>query len=182
MKLTAPSSGADHWTEFFATTMRVFFAAGAGALLGVALDRRIPPGIRETGGLPAMVVYGLIVLAFLFAGDTMFSKHSPLYVGRFWMFLLAWRKVHMKPSNLRFSNRALAKRSMKRGVNLGFVPAFVASLVSYLITVNPHVEDSAYLQFALQMVAIIMVSIAWAGMAMLIVAAGVFILHRLGGE
>ena len=71
---------------------------------------------------------------------------------------------------------------MKKGVDIGFAPAFVASLVTYLITVNPHVEGSGYLQFGLQMLALATLSVVWAAMAMFVVATGVFALQRLNGD
>ncbi|MGA3406802.1 MAG: hypothetical protein ABSD49_13805 [Candidatus Bathyarchaeia archaeon] len=80
------------------------------------------------------------------------------------------------------SNSVLARKAQKRGVNIGFVPGFTASLVSYMITVNPHVENSDYLRVGLQMLAIIFVSIVWASFAMLVVAAGVFLIYRLNGD
>ena len=80
----------------------------------------------------------------------------------------------------RFSNRVLARRAMRTGFNVGFTPAFVASLVSYLITDNPNVTSAGgYLQLGLLMLFILVMSFVWAGIALIIVTAGVFISYRL---
>lgn len=79
---------------------------------------------------------------------------------------------------LKISRQALARKAMKKGVDLGFAPAFVATMVTYLITANPLGQRNL-LGFIGQMLGIIFVSIVYGIAAMIIVAAGVYVIYRL---
>jgi uncharacterized PurR-regulated membrane protein YhhQ (DUF165 family) len=79
---------------------------------------------------------------------------------------------------LKISRQALGRKAMKKGVEVGFTPAFVATMVTYMITLNP-MGNRSLLGFIVQMLAVVFVSIVYGIVAMIVLAIGVCVIYRL---